>query len=284
MGISTWVNYQPMFCRCRWYWWELGLSGNISDKERFKGGAYGMNKNKILILCDFDGTTCSNDMGNQIFNHFAKGWREIDKAYSANKIGSRLAYLRIQPLFRGTETEMINYALHHEKIDPHFNVFYQFCKKKGIDLKIVSDGLDFYISSVLRKHGLQEIEFYSNRVVFQNDATLSIEFPSIRNGCDRCGTCKTTILNFHREFYDQIIYVGDSYSDVCPSKIADLVFAKPILSEKCRKNGKACIAYENFSDVREYVGKMLEDPENDEDCPSWIFPEEHGNSRYQESL
>jgi len=223
-------------------------------------------------------------MGNQILNHFAKGWREIDRSYCANEIGSRLAYLRIQPLFHGTETEMINYALHHEKIDPHFRTFYQYCKGKGIDLKIVSDGLDFYISSVLHKHGLQEIEFYSNRVIFQNDETLFIEFPSIRNGCDRCGTCKTTILNFYREFYDHIIYVGDSYSDVCPSRIADLVFAKPILSEKCRKNGKACIAYENFRDVREYLSKMLEEPGGDEECSSWTFPEKRGNSQCQESL
>ena len=243
-----------------------------------------MVKNKILILCDFDGTTCSNDMGNQILNQFAKGWREIDRSYCANEIGSRLAYLQIQPLFRGTETEMVDYALKNEKIDPHFHTFYEFCKEQGIDLKIVSDGLDFYISSVLRKHGLQEIEFYANRVVFQNDETLSIEFPSIRNGCDLCGTCKTTILNFHREFYDRIIYVGDSYSDVCPSRIADLVFAKPILSAKCRKNGKACIAYENFGDVREYLCKMLDEGESDEEGSSLKFPAKRGNSWFQVRL
>jgi 2,3-diketo-5-methylthio-1-phosphopentane phosphatase len=218
-----------------------------------------MNKKNILILCDFDGTTCSNDMGNQIFNHFAKGWQEIDRAYSANKIGSRRAYLQIQPLFRGTETEMVEYVLHHEKIDPHFHTFYKFCKDKDMDLKIVSDGLDFYISSILQKHELHEIEFYSNKVTFRDDSTLFIEFPSMRNGCDRCGTCKTTILNFYRKYYKYIIYIGDSYSDVCPSRIADLVFAKPILSEKCRKNGKACIDYKNFSDVREYLSKIIQE-------------------------
>lgn len=241
-----------------------------------------MEKNRILILCDFDGTTCINDMGNQILNHFAKGWREIDRAYCANKIGSRLAYLNIQSLFHGTEREMVNYALHHEQIDPYFQPFYRFCREKGIDLKIVSDGLDFYISTVLRKHGLEEIEFYSNRVVFRNDATLSIEFPSIRNGCDLCGTCKSTILNYHRQIYDLIIYVGDSYSDVCPAKIADVVFAKPILSEKCRKNGKACIAYENFRTVWEYVSKFLEEPESDREALSCKVPVKRGNSLCQE--
>jgi len=232
-----------------------------------------MDKNKILILCDFDGTTCSNDMGNTIMNRFAKGWREIDRSYCANVIGSRLAYLQIQPLFQGTENEMVNYALEQEKLDPHFGSFYRSCKENGIDLKIVSDGLDFYISSILQKHGLQEIRFYSNRVVFQEDATVSIEFPSPRNGCDLCGTCKSTILEAHRDMYDSIIYVGDSYSDVCPSQKADLVFAKPILSKKCQKRGKACIAYENFQDVGEYLNKMLQDPEYHEDPSFRSFPE-----------
>jgi 2,3-diketo-5-methylthio-1-phosphopentane phosphatase len=238
---------------------------------------------RILILCDFDGTTCLNDIGNQILNRFAKGWREIDRAYCANKIGSRLAYLQIQPLFHGTKREMTDYALHHEKIDPHFQPFYKSCKEKGIDLKIVSDGLDFYIASVLRKYDLQEIEFYSNRVVFQSNATLSIEFPSPRNRCHLCGTCKSTILNFYREFYDLNIYVGDSYSDVCPARIADLVFAKPILSEKCRKNGKACISYENFRDVGEYLSKFLEEPAGDEESPFWDVATKQGNSRHQEN-
>lgn len=225
-------------------------------------GALRMDRNRILILCDFDGTTCSNDMGNTIMNRFAEGWREIDRSYYTNVIGSRLAYLQIQPLFKGTKREMVDYALGEEKLDPYFLSFYASCREKGIDLKILSDGLDFYISSILQKHGLQEIEFHSNRVVFRDDATVSIEFPSPRNGCDLCGTCKSTILEAHREAYDLIIYVGDGYSDVCPSQKADLVFAKPILSEKCRKRGKACIAYENFRDVGEILDGILADPED----------------------
>jgi len=220
-----------------------------------------MDGNQILILCDFDGTACSKDMGKASMNRFAAGWRDIDRSYYANVIGSRLAYLQIQPLFKGTKREMVDYALEEEKLDPYFLSFYAACRGSGIDLKILSDGLDFYISSILQKHGLQEIEFYSNRVVFRDDATVSIEFPSPRNGCDLCGTCKSTILEAHREAYDWIIYVGDGYSDVCPSQKADLVFAKPILSEKCRKRGKACIAYENFRDVGVILEGMLADQE-----------------------
>jgi 2-hydroxy-3-keto-5-methylthiopentenyl-1-phosphate phosphatase len=241
-----------------------------------------MEKKKILILCDFDGTTCSNDMGNTIMNRFAKGWREIDNAYYANVIGSRLAYLQIEPLFLGTEDEMVNYALEKEKLDPHFASFYRNCREQGIDLKIVSDGLDFYISSILQKHGLQEIEFYSNRIVFRNHARVSIEFPSPRNGCDLCGTCKSTILDSYRDLYDLIIYVGDSYSDVCPSQKADLVFAKPILSEKCRKRGKDSIAYESFQDVGECLHKILQEPGDDEDPSFRNVSAKGGKSALQE--
>ena len=34
----------------------------------------------ILILCDFDGTVCTVDMGNEVLNRFTdKGWEESHK-------------------------------------------------------------------------------------------------------------------------------------------------------------------------------------------------------------
>jgi 2,3-diketo-5-methylthio-1-phosphopentane phosphatase len=133
---------------------------------------------KILVLCDFDGTICTVDMGNEILNRFTgEGWEEIDRAYCADEIGSRDAYTQVTALLRGTKPQMLEYARIYEKIDPHFNNFYQFCTEEGIDLKIVSDGLDFYIDAILRKHNLQDIEFFSNVVVFRDGSTHSIEFP-----------------------------------------------------------------------------------------------------------
>jgi len=204
----------------------------------------------ILVLCDFDGTVCTVDMGNEVLNRFTdEGWEEIDRAYCAGVIGSRVAYMQVASLFRGTRSQMLEFVSDLGRIDPHFPAFYQFCKDMGVDLKIVSDGLDFYINAILKKHNLQDIEFFSNVVVFQDGNTLSIKFPRMNDQCRKCGTCKNGVLKQQRSDYSRVIYVGNGYSDVCPAGNADIVFAKDVLYEKCQQNGTICVHYENFNDI-----------------------------------
>ncbi len=214
---------------------------------------------KTLIICDFDGTACSVDMGSKIIDRFAgEGWREIDRAYCTEEIGSRLAYTRVAPLFRGTRGQMVEYVHATATLDPYFEDFYRFCQEQGYDLKIASDGLDFYIEAVLRKYGLRDIEFYANSVTSWHGEGIVIDFPHLNSICGKCGTCKSSIVKRLSEQYEKIVYIGDSYSDVCPARTADLVFAKDILYEKCHNNGTACVPYENFRDVMEHFKKSVE--------------------------
>jgi 2-hydroxy-3-keto-5-methylthiopentenyl-1-phosphate phosphatase len=208
----------------------------------------------ILIICDFDGTACSVDMGSKILDHFcSEEWRDIDRAFCTAEIGSREAYTRIAALMRGSREQMVEYVHTHATIDPYFAEFYRFCGERGYDLKIASDGLDFYIAAVLHKYNLADIEFFSNTATFCPGDGLTIDFPYANELCGKCGTCKTNILKGFAAGYRRIIYVGDSYSDVCPAKTADLVFAKYILYDTCQTNGTACIHYENFRDVMDYL-------------------------------
>ena len=214
------------------------------------------NKGGILILCDFDGTVCTVDMGNEVLNRFTdEGWKEIDRAYCANEIGSRVAYTQISSLFSGTKLQMLEFVRDRERIDPYFSDFYFFCKEMGFDLKIVSDGLDVYIDAILTKYNLRDIEFFSNVAVFHGNGNLTIEFPRMNDQCEKCGTCKSAILESYRPVYDRVIYVGNGFSDVCPARNADLVFAKEVLYEKSIMDGRTCIYYENFKDVHDFIKK-----------------------------
>jgi 2-hydroxy-3-keto-5-methylthiopentenyl-1-phosphate phosphatase len=213
---------------------------------------------RLLVVCDFDGTVCSVDMGNAFLERFAEGWEEIDRSYAAGEVGSRAAYSRIAPLFRANRSQVLDFALRRERLDPFFPEFLSFCRARKIDLKIVSDGLDVYIEAILRKYGL-DVEFYSNRLLFREDDRIDFAFPLASEECGRCGTCKRSLLDRFRSDYDRIIYVGDGYSDVCPARAADQVFAKPILHEKCAKNGTPSILYDNFGDIRRCLGKSLPD-------------------------
>jgi 2-hydroxy-3-keto-5-methylthiopentenyl-1-phosphate phosphatase len=214
---------------------------------------------KILILCDFDGTICTVDMGNELLNHFTNDeWEEVDHAYCSGEIGSRDAYSRVSSLFSGTRAELLEFIGRRGVLDLHFPAFYEYCLESGLDLKIVSDGLDIYISAILRKYHLEGIEYFTNLAIFQ-DGKLSIEFPQMSDECGRCGTCKNGVLNKFRPDYESIIYIGDGHSDFCPSKDADLVFAKGILHKKCMESGRSCEYYENFNDVHDYIVHHISD-------------------------
>lgn len=205
---------------------------------------------RMLVLCDFDGTVCTVDMGNEILNRFTdQRWNEIDRAYCAGEIGSRDAYSQVVSLFKGTKAQMLEFVRVSEKLDPHFQEFYAFCKEKRVDIKIVSDGLDFYIDAILKKYNLEDIEYFSNVLIFRNGNALSIQFPRMNILCEKCGTCKSGVLKDYRESYDHIVYVGNGYSDVCPAKDADIVFAKDVLYDACMENGTACVCYNNFDDI-----------------------------------
>jgi len=211
---------------------------------------------KTLMLCDFDGTVSARDVGHEVIKHFMAGdWVEIDEAYAAGTIGSRAAYQRIASLLKVSREEMARYTASISGLDPHFREFYRFCRSRGFELKILSDGLDFYIDFILKRDGLEDIEFYSNVIRFHENHSVTIEFPRFNKECARCGTCKRMLLEKYRARFDTIIYIGDGYSDVCPSMHADLVFGKDILYEKCIRREKNCVYYRDFRDVREYIEK-----------------------------
>lgn len=208
---------------------------------------------KTLILCDFDGTISTADVGFEIIKRFAKGgWKEIDQAYCEGRIGSKEAYSQIATLMKGSREEMIRFALDNGRIDGSFAAFYCLCRDRGIDMTIVSDGLDFYIEEILKKYKLHEIRFLANVVRFYDNGHISIEFPLSNEECDSCGLCKSRILNDYRLTYDNIIYIGNGYSDVCPAHRADFVFAKDILYENCLKNDRNCIRYDSFDDIKKH--------------------------------
>ena len=211
----------------------------------------------MLIISDFDGTLSPKDVGYKVLRHFAAddGWEIISQAYEAGEVGSQEAYTRAASLFRVSREEMLRYVESFGTIDPYFRNFYDFCTENSFDVKIVSDGLDFYIEAILKKYDLQEIEYYANAVIFHTDETLSIEFPYRNVDCNKCGNCKSSILEKCRSVYEKIIYIGDGHSDVCPALKADVVFAKNILYRKCLENGKECILYSNFGDIKKCFTK-----------------------------
>jgi 2,3-diketo-5-methylthio-1-phosphopentane phosphatase/HAD superfamily hydrolase (TIGR01509 family) len=205
---------------------------------------------KQLILCDFDGTISIQDMGYVLVNRFSSGdWEAIDRDFCEGKIGSKEAYIRIANILKGDEQAILNFIHQHSSIDPHFTSFYQYCREKGIDVKIVSDGLDFYIKTVLEIHHLSEIPFYANCTHFLRGGGVDISFPHSNEECGLCGTCKKMLVQVHRKDYDSILFIGNGLSDRCATREADFVFAKGLLYTYCIDQDIPCHFFQNFQEI-----------------------------------
>ena len=213
---------------------------------------------KELILCDFDGTISIRDMGYVLLDRFSSGdWEAIDRDFCEGKIGSKEAYSRIAKIIKGDKQAVLNFIQNHSDIDPYFTSFYQYCRNAGIDVKIVSDGLDFYIEILLEIHHLSEIPFYANCTHFLGKDGMDISFPHLSEECGLCGTCKKRLVQIHRKDYDSILFVGNGFSDRCGAREADFVFAKGSLYSYCIDQDIPCHFFEDFHEILGDLKKQI---------------------------
>jgi 2-hydroxy-3-keto-5-methylthiopentenyl-1-phosphate phosphatase len=213
---------------------------------------------KRLILCDFDGTISLRDMSYVLVNQFTSGdWETIDRDFCDGKIGSKEAYTRISKILTGDESTVLRFVQEHSNIDLSFLIFYQYCREKNIDIKIVSDGLDFYIKKILEVHHLSEIPFYANATHFREGGGIDISFPHSGVECGLCGTCKRNLIQIHRKEYDSIFFVGNGLSDRCAAQEADFVFAKDSLYAYCVEQEITCHYFNNFREILDDLRKQI---------------------------
>jgi 2,3-diketo-5-methylthio-1-phosphopentane phosphatase len=213
---------------------------------------------KVAILCDFDGTVAEDDVGNLLFETFSNdgGPSKVVAQWERGEISSRECLEREAEMARVTK-ERLKQFITERRLDPYFKDFHDFAKKRGMEVVIVSDGLDHYIDSMLMRNGLGEIDVFSNRLRIDGDK-LRIEFPYYDLlSCEDCACCKTHHLYRYRENGYYIVYVGDGLSDCCPCSSADMVFAKGRLLEFCQKAGIDHIEFRNFRDVEREVLQRL---------------------------
>ncbi len=219
-------------------------------------------KNK-LVLVDFDGTITKNDVGALLFSTYSgKKSRKIVSEWIKGKISSKECLQKECELIQITKKELKDFAL-SQKIDEHFCDFVDLCKRGspksgsvGVDLAILSDGLDYYIKLILKKYHLEDVPFYSNTVRFEGKRLVP-GFPYYDKGCGNCGNCKKFHLRNLRKPKQMVVYIGDGLSDKCAVGEADLIFAKNDLKSFCEKEGIDYFEFKDFGDVISVFKKRL---------------------------
>lgn len=216
---------------------------------------------KVAIICDFDGTISRRDIGHHFFGAFIPDrarWLELLEQWRLGVISSRECLENEAALVRADQEDLDTF-LDNEGLDPYFKDFIDFCDRRGIEVLITSDGLDYYIDRLLMRFGLGYLEFKANVLVLRDGEITGVEFPHYdTHGCTRCGNCKLRHLEDLKEQGFLTVYVGNGYSDRCPAEHADVVLAKGELLEHCRAQGIPHIPFENFRDIeRELTERFI---------------------------
>lgn len=220
-----------------------------------------LDRPKLKIFSDFDGTITLYDtwieMGER-FIHDKLKWAEVIKSFEEQKIGARECFLKECSLIVDFDLVEFNRIIDSQRLDPMFLQFVEFCRVRNLPLMILSEGMDYYISRILKNNGLN-IPFYANRIVFSADMkSIGLEFPNSDSDCTKCGTSKRNILMNNTADDEISVFIGDGFSDACAVNYADIVFAKKSLASYCWKNNITYYEYQTFGDVKKKLEKILE--------------------------
>jgi len=202
----------------------------------------------MIIQCDFDGTITEEDVSFMLLDAFAQGdWRKWFQEYRDNKISVGEFNTRAFATVKATRRELLEVARSKVKLRDGLQGLVNYCRSRGFRFVIVSNGLDFYIRSILKDAGLGDIEVYAAKTRFYRGG-LKVQYIG-PDGTPLMSDFKTAYLRaFLKQGY-RVTYVGNGPSDIAPASLAHHVFAREGLLDGCREMKIKCMPFDNLNDI-----------------------------------
>ncbi|MDD5428832.1 MAG: MtnX-like HAD-IB family phosphatase [Candidatus Omnitrophica bacterium] len=211
----------------------------------------------FIVFFDFDNTITTIDVIDDMLERFSGDdkWKDLEEKWRREEIGSREC-LKGQVESIKVGRERLDSYLSTVKIDPYFKKLLGFFGSRKIPVLIVSDNFDYMLNGILERNGITGMEVYCNKVDIAGER-FSPSFPYSNSDCGDCANCKKTHLLKKRKDGMKAVYIGDGKSDVCASKVSDLVFAKGYLKDLFKEEGLPHVAIDGLKDVYDYFERIL---------------------------
>lgn len=210
------------------------------------------------IFSDFDGTITQQDSLKILFEEFiGKEWTLLGAKMHRCELSEREALelgLRHMPI---SLAEARRWLLQRVKIDPSFPEFVRWANFHKIPLHILSGGLKPFLKDLLGQVGLSELDFVANDIIEEEKSWQLCPASVDKKNCEKFAHCKCASIQSLKRIGKKIIYIGDGWTDRCPVKIADLIFAKASLINYCRDNQLPFVEFQSFAEVQAYLNSWI---------------------------
>jgi 2-hydroxy-3-keto-5-methylthiopentenyl-1-phosphate phosphatase len=205
------------------------------------------------VVCDFDGTAVTHDLGDAVSIHFAgyDAWRTAEDRYRAGELSFGELLQAIFAPITASREEIAAFARARAVLRPGLERFVAACRAADRPFVVCSAGLDVYIDAVLERLSPElrrHVDVRANRARC-SPAGMELVFHGDGGGCGRCGFCKGTVVEELRQAGYRVVVCGDGTADRCAAERADLVFARRRLVDHCRELGVPYLPFETFDDV-----------------------------------
>jgi len=202
----------------------------------------------MIIQCDFDGTIIRNNLAILLRERFATGeWQKIESDYLRGQLTVEESNKRQFALIKEPKARLQEFVRRNAALRAGFLEFVAYHRATGIELVIVSSGLDFYIEAALEKIGVPELELHCGQTSFGEDGItisyLDPEGKTIEEGF------KKRHLSWLKRRGGSVIYIGDGLSDLDAARAADQVFATSHLHTLLSNASITHYTFSNFHDI-----------------------------------
>lgn len=202
----------------------------------------------ILVQSDFDGTITEEDVSFVLLEDFAQGdWRRLLREYREGRISVLDLNTGAFAMIKDDRDTLVKSLKGKVRVRPGFRELVDYCRRRGFEFVIVSNGLDFYIDAILEELGLGDIEVHAARAHFHPEGITACYVGPHGEDVDE-GFKEAYIRSFLKTGCT-VVYMGNGVSDIVPAQQAHYVFATGELLAHCSQKNLDCRPLVSFTEV-----------------------------------
>jgi 2-hydroxy-3-keto-5-methylthiopentenyl-1-phosphate phosphatase len=203
---------------------------------------------KVLVQCDFDGTITEEDISFLLLDAFASSdWRRLLAEHREGKISVSCFNTRAFVMIKEPKQTLGKFVRQKARLRAGFHELLTICQRNCFRFVIVSNGLGFYIKTILATIGINNIEVYAAQTQFGHDG-LKTRYIGPEGTELHDNFKETYIRHFLKNGY-RIIYIGNGVSDIPSAGLAHHVFATGPLLAHYKETNLNCTPFVDLNDV-----------------------------------